>query len=309
MTTEAQIRVDSMEPILIMFVVVVCHFLYRYDIHEVIGQGTFGVVRKCSRKNKKTKKRNVGGRSSSGSSQEMLAIKTILKSKVPDVEILKREVTILAEVNHPNIIKLIDVYEDTKYIHLITELCTGGELYEKICEYAAAASSTAEGGGGESSSVSIPSLSAASASNINDNEINGNENGQHESDKNQENRDKQQPQPQGEEEEGSKAPQLPEQSIQKSVSRSKPKRRFLEIDSARIIGEILDAIAYCHEVNIVHRDLKAENFLFVNKELGVKSPIKIIDFGLSRHTFDVMQSRVGSKCVICIFVSSFVLFL
>ena len=170
----------------------------RYEIHEVIGQGTFGVVRKCS--NKKTK--------------EVFAIKTILKSKVPDVEILKREVSILAQVHHPNIIRLEDVYEDQKYLHLVTELCTGGELYEKICKYA-------------------------------------------------ENPDKQ---------------------------------RFDEADAARIIGEVLDAIAYCHEVNIVHRDLKAENFLFLNDT--EKAPIKIIDFGLSRHTFDVMQSRVGELFVI-----------
>lgn len=31
-------------------------------------------------------------------------------------------------MDHPNIIKLIDVFEDDKYLHLVTELCTGGEV-------------------------------------------------------------------------------------------------------------------------------------------------------------------------------------
>lgn len=63
---------------------------------------------------------------------EWFAIKSIRKSKVNKMEVLRREVQILKEVNHPNIIKLIDVYEDDKYLHLITELCTGGELFDRI---------------------------------------------------------------------------------------------------------------------------------------------------------------------------------
>lgn len=40
-----------------------------------------------------------------------------------NVENLRREITILESVDHPNIIKFMDVYEDEKYIHLVTELC------------------------------------------------------------------------------------------------------------------------------------------------------------------------------------------
>ena len=39
-------------------------------------------------------------------------------------------------MDHPHIIKLYDVYEDTSNIHLITELCTGGELYDRVVEKA-----------------------------------------------------------------------------------------------------------------------------------------------------------------------------
>ena len=81
-----------------------------------IGHGHYGIVRKCM--NRETK--------------EWFAIKSIRKSKVGKINVLKREIAILQEVQHPNIIRLIEVHEDTKYLHLITELCTGGELFDRI---------------------------------------------------------------------------------------------------------------------------------------------------------------------------------
>ncbi len=86
---------------------------YRVD-HNEIGHGHYGVVRKCQ--NRVTK--------------EYFAIKTIRKAKVGRLEVLKREIDILRKMDHPNIIKLVDVYEDDKYLHLVTELCTGGEVNE-----------------------------------------------------------------------------------------------------------------------------------------------------------------------------------
>lgn len=65
------------------------------------------------------------------------------------------------------------------------------------------------------------------------------------------------------------------------------KGHFSERDAALLIKDILGAINYCHTVKkIVHRDLKPENFLYQNE--SEKSPIKIIDFGLSRHDDGVM---------------------
>ena len=37
-------------------------------------------------------------------------------------------------LDHPNILKLYEVYEDNKYFHIITEMCEGGELFDKILE-------------------------------------------------------------------------------------------------------------------------------------------------------------------------------
>ena len=81
-----------------------------------IGHGHYGVVRKCMHRETK----------------EWYAIKSIRKSKVGKIDVLKREIAILQEVQHPNIIRLIEVHEDTKCLHLITELCTGGELFDRI---------------------------------------------------------------------------------------------------------------------------------------------------------------------------------
>jgi calcium-dependent protein kinase len=38
----------------------------------------------------------------------------------------------MQQVDHPNIVKYYETYDDSKYIYLCMELCTGGELFEKI---------------------------------------------------------------------------------------------------------------------------------------------------------------------------------
>ena len=60
-----------------------------------------------------------------------MAIKVIDKSKlsVEDLESLKKEVFIMQTVDHPNIVKYFETYDDKKFIYLVMELCTGGELF------------------------------------------------------------------------------------------------------------------------------------------------------------------------------------
>jgi calcium-dependent protein kinase len=55
---------------------------------------------------------------------------------------------------------------------------------------------------------------------------------------------------------------------------------YTEEEAARITSCILSAVSYMHSRNILHRDLKYENILFVND--SVHAEIKLIDFGLSR---------------------------
>lgn len=52
-----------------------------------------------------------------------------------------------------------------------------------------------------------------------------------------------------------------------------------ERDAATIIEQVLSAVAYLHDRNIVHRDLKFQNILYVDKE---NLDVKLIDFGLAK---------------------------
>ena len=55
---------------------------------------------------------------------------------------------------------------------------------------------------------------------------------------------------------------------------------YSEKAAAKIVGNLLSAISYMHDKNIVHRDLKFENIMFESK--AENAEVKIIDFGLSK---------------------------
>ncbi|KAF7458403.1 calcium-dependent protein kinase CDPK5 [Cryptosporidium felis] len=60
------------------------------------------------------------------------AVKIILKPKLENINRLKREILIMKRLDHPNIIKLFEVFEDTNYLYFVMEICTGGELFDRI---------------------------------------------------------------------------------------------------------------------------------------------------------------------------------
>eukprot|EP00555_Chaetoceros_dichaeta_P002424 CAMPEP_0198251112 /NCGR_PEP_ID=MMETSP1447-20131203/2057_1 /TAXON_ID=420782 /ORGANISM="Chaetoceros dichaeta, Strain CCMP1751" /LENGTH=428 /DNA_ID=CAMNT_0043936063 /DNA_START=64 /DNA_END=1351 /DNA_ORIENTATION=- len=60
-----------------------------------------------------------------------------------------------------------------------------------------------------------------------------------------------------------------------------PLYRYPEEKCVELVRQIATAVAYIHSKGIVHRDLKLENFLFESTDKD--SPLKIIDFGLSKH--------------------------
>ena len=106
---------------------------------------------------------------------------------------LQNEIDILTHVDHPNIVKLFEVYEDLDSYSLVMELMTGGELFDTILE----------------------------------------------------------------------------------------KEQFSEREAAETVRPIIDAINYCHSLNIIHRDIKPENLLFSTKVPSTRV-IKVSDFGLAR---------------------------
>lgn len=51
-----------------------------------------------------------------------------------NIDILKEEVNILTKLDHPNIVKYYETYDDHKFLYLVMEYCSGGELFEKIAK-------------------------------------------------------------------------------------------------------------------------------------------------------------------------------
>mmetsp|Transcript_11060 Transcript_11060/g.25929 ORF Transcript_11060/g.25929 Transcript_11060/m.25929 type:complete len:634 (+) Transcript_11060:119-2020(+) len=91
---------------------------YRQDRTQ-LGEGRAGHVFTCTEK----------------STKKLFACKNIAKSNQSIIE-CRREVAILTKIRGtcPHIIQLQDVFEDTKSLFLVTELCQGGELYDQIVE-------------------------------------------------------------------------------------------------------------------------------------------------------------------------------
>ncbi|KAJ3341846.1 hypothetical protein HDU93_003967 [Gonapodya sp. JEL0774] len=63
------------------------------------------------------------------------AVKMINKTKITskhDIEALRREVRILKEVNHSNVMRLFNTFESDKNVFLQLEYCAGGDLFSKV---------------------------------------------------------------------------------------------------------------------------------------------------------------------------------
>ena len=61
-------------------------------------------------------------------------MKKVAKKKIKNMERFKQEITILQKLDHPNVLKLYEYFEDDRNVYLITEICKGGELFDKIIE-------------------------------------------------------------------------------------------------------------------------------------------------------------------------------
>ncbi|KAH1072142.1 hypothetical protein J1N35_024470 [Gossypium stocksii] len=108
----------------------VCHVLGHktpnirdlYTIGRKLGQGQFGTTYLCTEI----------------STNFEYACKSICKRKLlskEDVEDVRREIQIMHHLaGHKNIVTIKGAYEDTLYVHIVMELCSGGELFDRIIE-------------------------------------------------------------------------------------------------------------------------------------------------------------------------------
>jgi len=62
------------------------------------------------------------------------AVKILKKDSLDKEEIdrFMHEIDILRKLDHPNILRLYEFYQDQKRYYLVTELCSGGELFDEI---------------------------------------------------------------------------------------------------------------------------------------------------------------------------------
>lgn len=122
------------------------------------------------------------------------AVKILEKAnfKKKELEMIVNEISIIKELDHPNILKVYEAYESKESLYIVTELITGGELFEEISN----------------------------------------------------------------------------------------RNHFSESDAATIIKQVLEAVAYCHGSNIVHKDLKPENIMLHGKD--TVDYVKVIDFGTAQ---------------------------
>lgn len=91
-----------------------------YTLGKELGRGQFGITYLCTE----------------NSTGHTYACKSILKRKLvskADKEDMKREIQIMQHLSgQPNIVEFKGAYEDRYSVHLIMELCAGGELFDRI---------------------------------------------------------------------------------------------------------------------------------------------------------------------------------
>ncbi|MCL7041212.1 hypothetical protein MKW94_001410 [Papaver nudicaule] len=95
----------------------------QYILGKILGSGNSGETYECWDRSK----------------GEAWACKSIEKVRLftqDQIQSVKLETQIMNSLSgHPNIVNLKEVYEDENYVHLVMELCTGGDLYDLIQKY------------------------------------------------------------------------------------------------------------------------------------------------------------------------------
>lgn len=91
-----------------------------YEMDRAIGEGGYSKVIAA-------RDRHCEGR--------VVAIKKVTKKSPRHVEAFYREAQVMRELDHPNICRLFELFEDRKHLFFVMELCRGGELLDRIFQH------------------------------------------------------------------------------------------------------------------------------------------------------------------------------
>ena len=89
-----------------------------YRVGKELGSGAYGSVRRIVHIE----------------TGEKRAVKVIEKHTMnkEEIDTLYNEINVLRNLDHPNIVKIYEYFEDEKRFFIVTELCKGGELFDHI---------------------------------------------------------------------------------------------------------------------------------------------------------------------------------
>ena len=89
-----------------------------YKIGKILGEGAFGEVRLCTHRE----------------SGEKRAVKVLRKDAMDEDETaaMLNEINILRGLDHPNVVKIYEYFEDAKRFYIVTQFIEGGELFDEI---------------------------------------------------------------------------------------------------------------------------------------------------------------------------------
>ncbi|KAH9398638.1 Calcium/calmodulin-dependent protein kinase type 1 [Tyrophagus putrescentiae] len=92
----------------------------KYELKDLLGTGAFSQVYLAQNRE------NI---------IQMVAVKCIDKKALKGKEdSLDNEINVLRKLKHPNIVRLVETFEDRNKVYLVMELVTGGELFDRIVE-------------------------------------------------------------------------------------------------------------------------------------------------------------------------------
>ncbi|KAJ3799173.1 kinase-like domain-containing protein [Lentinula aff. detonsa] len=236
------------------------HFVRIYELGDELGSGGYGFVVTAKNRNK----------------GHEVAVKFIIKEKVPDYAWvnderygrLPTEVVILSNIEHKNIVKCLDIFEDAKYYYLVQELHGTPWHNPKFDKKPV----------GENSHPPAPSSVPPLSPSISTDSI------------------------------SSRRPSTPSHTSSPITSQlcAKPPKleaprppmfhrrpshdlfecieqsdnKYLSEDQARyVFGQIVDAVDYLDSIGVAHRDIKDENIV-----IDTNLKVKLIDFGSATFT-------------------------